>query len=240
AQHHAGDAMPRGGRERAVPADLRVVMGVRVDEPWRDHAVAGIDRRLRAAVDRADLDDLAFGDGDVGMAARRAGAVDEQAVADDEIKRHSKLLLSWACCRRLSPSAIRNADSQIAPRLLCGRRLAGRPDDAISRSDVCHPRDATKPRSPPVPSPHALPAADRGHKMHFAVWTDGREPGVLKDLAVDGDGIAAVQMRAEFRESLAEYAQELAHIARIDLHFLDAAGELTQRARENDLCHVKE
>src|SRR6266700_2979080 len=80
AHHHRGDAVPGRGADRRVPADLRVVTGVRVDKAGRDDAIGGVDDPLGAVLDLADLGDLAVRDRDVGMTARRAGAVDHCAV----------------------------------------------------------------------------------------------------------------------------------------------------------------
>src|SRR5262249_26237622 len=47
------------------------------------------------------------------------------------------------------------------------------------------------------PNGCSLSAADRRYQMHFAVGADRREPGVLEDLAVDGDGVALFEMRGQ-------------------------------------------
>ena len=43
AHHHAGDAVPARRREVAVPEDLRVVVGVDVDEAGREHEAVEVD-----------------------------------------------------------------------------------------------------------------------------------------------------------------------------------------------------
>jgi hypothetical protein len=59
---------------------------VRVDEAGRDDAARGVDLAGPAPVaDLADRDDAVAGDADVGPAPGRAGAVDQEAVADDEL-----------------------------------------------------------------------------------------------------------------------------------------------------------
>ena len=69
AHHHAGHAMPRRGRDRAVPADLRIVMGVRIDEARRHDQPVGIDGALGAFRHLADLGHLAVVDRDIGLIA---------------------------------------------------------------------------------------------------------------------------------------------------------------------------
>ena len=70
AHHHARDAVPARRREVAVPEDLRVVVGVDVDEPGRqhqpvevDHLGAGVRRELARCTDGGDA---VAGDGHVG------------------------------------------------------------------------------------------------------------------------------------------------------------------------------
>jgi len=63
-------------------------MGMRVDKAGRDDAIGRVDDPLGAVADPADLDDPAVRDRDVGVAARRAGAVDHGAVLDQQIVRH--------------------------------------------------------------------------------------------------------------------------------------------------------
>ena len=53
-------------------------------------------------------------------------------------------------------------------------------------------------------------------QVHLAVRPDGGEPGVLEDLAIDGDGVAGFEMRGERRVALGEGTQQLAHILRLD------------------------
>src|SRR5206468_4226652 len=91
AHHHGGDAVPRRGRDRAVPANLRVVVGVRIDEARRHDQPVGIDGALGALADLADLGHLAAGNGDVGLVALGARAVDHGAVPDHEIVAHEFL-----------------------------------------------------------------------------------------------------------------------------------------------------
>ena len=90
AHHHAGYAVPRRRRHRAVPADLRVVMGMRIDEARRHDAIGCVDGLSGAAADAADLDDLPAVDGNVRVFSRRAGPVDDEAVLDQQVVRHER------------------------------------------------------------------------------------------------------------------------------------------------------
>ena len=85
AHHHGGHAVPRRGRDRAVPADLRIVVGVRIDEARRDDQAVGVDGALGAFRHLADFGHLAVGDRDIGLVSLGARAVDHDAVLDDEI-----------------------------------------------------------------------------------------------------------------------------------------------------------
>ena len=71
AHHHRRHAVPARRREQRVPADLRVEMGVQVDEARRDQPVGRVDLASAAAVDLADRDDAVAADPDVGRPTRR-------------------------------------------------------------------------------------------------------------------------------------------------------------------------
>ena len=74
------------GRSRlAVPEELGVEVGVRVDEARRHDAVRGVDLLARLALDRAHGDDPPVLDGHVGALSRGAFAVHHDAVADDHV-----------------------------------------------------------------------------------------------------------------------------------------------------------
>ena len=60
------DAVPARGRADRIPRELRVEMGVDVDEPRRDEPPVGVDLAPAAVVDRADRGDPVAVDGDVG------------------------------------------------------------------------------------------------------------------------------------------------------------------------------
>src|SRR5581483_4926969 len=69
-------------------------MSVRIDEAGRHHAIGGVDGPPRGDPgELADLRDLPAGHRHIRMAAGPAGAVDHEAVLDQEIHRHDRLLL---------------------------------------------------------------------------------------------------------------------------------------------------
>ena len=88
AGQHSGDAVPRRRRRRRLEVQLGVVVGVDVDEPGGDGQPPGVDDVCGVTVDVADLGDPTVGDGDVGAAAGRPGAVDHDAAADEQIPGH--------------------------------------------------------------------------------------------------------------------------------------------------------
>ena len=72
--------MPARRRNRRVPANLRIVMSVRVDKTGRDDEPVGVDDFRRTVADFADFGDLATGNCDVGLPPRRPCAVDHGAI----------------------------------------------------------------------------------------------------------------------------------------------------------------
>ncbi len=88
AHHDAGDTVPGRGRHRAVPADLRVVVRVRIDESGRNYTVGGVDRRFARPAHATDFDDPSIVDRHIGVLAGPAGSVYDQPVADDQIECH--------------------------------------------------------------------------------------------------------------------------------------------------------
>ena len=88
AHHDRGHAVPRGAGEQRIPANLRVVVRMRIDEARRDDQFAGVDGALRAVADLADFRDRSILDRDIRANARSAGAVDHGAVFDYEIVCH--------------------------------------------------------------------------------------------------------------------------------------------------------
>ena len=85
AHHHGGDAVPARGGEQLVPGGLAVVVGVDVDEARGDERPVGVDLPSGRAVDATDIGDDAVGDGHVGGAEWRAGAVGDGSPADHQI-----------------------------------------------------------------------------------------------------------------------------------------------------------
>ena len=69
-----------------IPGDLRVVVGVDVDEAWRDQLALGVD--LLAARGQIGLDgsDLAVSNAHVCTPPGRACTIDDGAIADYEVK----------------------------------------------------------------------------------------------------------------------------------------------------------
>jgi hypothetical protein len=69
-----------------VPEQLRVVVGVGVDEAGRDDLAGRVDDLGRVLGDVADGDDAAVTNADVGAPRGRAGAVDHRAAADHDVE----------------------------------------------------------------------------------------------------------------------------------------------------------
>ncbi len=84
--HHARHAVPGRDREHAIPEDLRVVVGVDVDEARRDDAPAGVEGGGRRALHVAGRGDASVADAEVALGAGGAGAVDERAAANEQIE----------------------------------------------------------------------------------------------------------------------------------------------------------
>ncbi len=81
------DAVPTARRQRRVPEDLRVVVGVDVDEARRDDLPRGVE--LPAPRESgADLGDDPVGDGDVGDPPGRARPVDDRSAPDHNVCGH--------------------------------------------------------------------------------------------------------------------------------------------------------
>ncbi len=92
AHHHARDAVPARRGEVAVPQDLGVVVRVDVEEAGCEHEAVEVDHLGPGVGDEvagsADGRDAVAAHGDVGVADRRAGPVDECGSAEQEIHRH--------------------------------------------------------------------------------------------------------------------------------------------------------
>lgn len=71
------------------------------------------------------------------------------------------------------------------------------------------------------------PAANRRDQMNFTIWSDGGEPDILKNFAIDGDGETVLfQMRCKRRVALAQHAQQLLDILRVDFNESIPTGDL--------------
>ena len=89
--------MPSGDGAVRIPADLRVVVGVQIDEAGRDDQAVGVDDLFgEAGRAAAELRDLAVLDPDVAAIARDAGTIDDGAAFDLNIViSHQVFLLDW-------------------------------------------------------------------------------------------------------------------------------------------------
>ena len=83
--------MPGGGRDERVPGRLAVIVGVDVDEARRHDQARGVDLAPAGAELGADCGDFSVLHGDIGDPARRAGAVDNGSVSDDEVKHGGRI-----------------------------------------------------------------------------------------------------------------------------------------------------
>ena len=82
---HGRDAVEATRRGVRLERELRVVVRVRIDDARGDDPAVGIELTGARTVDEADLGDPAAGDGDVGAAPRKPGAVHDDAVADHQV-----------------------------------------------------------------------------------------------------------------------------------------------------------
>ena len=82
AAHHGGYTVEAGRCQRWVPEDLRVVVGVDVDETRCNHTASCVEHPVTNKV-VADLDDLAACNQYVRADAGRSRAVDHRATPDD-------------------------------------------------------------------------------------------------------------------------------------------------------------
>jgi hypothetical protein len=69
--------------------ELRVVVGVRVDEPGRDRQAVGVVGLPGSFVDGAQSDDPTVLDADVGPKASRAGAIDDGRTCDHVVEHYA-------------------------------------------------------------------------------------------------------------------------------------------------------
>ena len=141
-----GHAVPRSGRRGRVPVQLRVVVGVDVDEARRDGQTVGVDdlARLDLVAERADLGDAAVVHCDIRGACRPARPVHDGAAPDEEIDRHQRVMPYRS--RALVPKSparaswsipsVHSRNSSTTPGYLaslCGKSLAHTAFGAVER-----------------------------------------------------------------------------------------------------------
>jgi hypothetical protein len=80
--------MPARAAAQRIPGDLRVHVGVAVDESRRHDQAVGVERAPCRTGDSADFDDAAVLDANVGAKARFAGAVDQRAATNEKVEGH--------------------------------------------------------------------------------------------------------------------------------------------------------
>src|SRR5262249_23462191 len=88
AHHHRRDSLPAGGRQGVVPADLRVVVRVWVDEPRAHRQPRRADLAPAGAGLATHLGQTVAVDRDVAGEARVAAAVEDDSLTDDEVVWH--------------------------------------------------------------------------------------------------------------------------------------------------------
>jgi hypothetical protein len=85
---HGGHAVVARERSEGIPEDLRVHVGVAVDEARRDDVPVGVDVLGTSFANAPDGGDAVADDADVGAIGVEAGPVDDGAVADHEVIGH--------------------------------------------------------------------------------------------------------------------------------------------------------
>ena len=80
--------MPRRWRDRTVPTDLRIVVGMRIDKARRHHQPVRVDGAPGALRHLADVGHAAVLNRDIGLVPLLAGAIDHGAVLDHKIVGH--------------------------------------------------------------------------------------------------------------------------------------------------------
>src|SRR5262249_36834919 len=89
AHRDGGDAVPARRRAELVPEQLRVHVGVPVDESGRDDVTLGVELLRAGASDLPDGVDPAVLPRDVALRPRRSRAVDPRAVANHQVVAHA-------------------------------------------------------------------------------------------------------------------------------------------------------
>ena len=92
ATHRGGDAVQRRGAQGRIPEQLRVVVGVQVDEARRHHQAVSLNGHVRLVVHRADLDDAPIDNAHVPLRAGSAAAVDHVTAVNQKIEHASPIL----------------------------------------------------------------------------------------------------------------------------------------------------
>ena len=88
AHHHTGDAVIAAAGPDRIPRELRIEVGVDVDEARSHHSVGGVDHPASGTNDvGGDVDDVIVDDRHVGRPGRRAGPVDNQPAAYEYVER---------------------------------------------------------------------------------------------------------------------------------------------------------
>jgi hypothetical protein len=82
AADHGGHPMDVGRRSGRVPEELGVVVGVRIDDPGRDHETVGVEFGTARLLDFPDGGDAPALNADIGLAGRAPGAIDDRAGPD--------------------------------------------------------------------------------------------------------------------------------------------------------------
>jgi hypothetical protein len=91
AGHHRRDAMPCRRRCDRIPVELHVIVGMDVDEARTNHEARRVVFALGAVVDAPDSRDATVLDRDVCGVSLETSAVDNTAIADNQIKTHEIL-----------------------------------------------------------------------------------------------------------------------------------------------------
>jgi hypothetical protein len=125
AHDDGSDAVPRGAASDRVPEDLRVHVGVAVDEARRDDLAGRVDFFFAFFADAADRRDPIAIHRDVGAVARQSGSIDDGAVTDHEIVHVDSFLGLTRTVRQREPSACSSG---------------GYPE--VAAADFCQLRDA--------------------------------------------------------------------------------------------------
>ena len=88
AEQRRGHAVPGDGRHLGIPTDLRIEVGMQVDESRCDDMSLGVDFLRAAPRHGSDGRDPVALDGDVGLNRFVADPVDHRAVANHQVMRH--------------------------------------------------------------------------------------------------------------------------------------------------------